>query len=113
KRGGCSRFLLRCNQHRMAEVAPEYLAFRMCADGQHQISRTAAEIQDLCVRSIQYRLKTLHCPASPVFVDVEREQVVQQIVPGRAAPDNVASPAGSFLLSVCAARSRATHVSAA
>src|SRR5690606_27758013 len=104
--------LRRC-QHGMAEVTPDHLSSRTCLQREHQIACAAAEIDDRCILAMEYGLQALHSARTPMTIDVERQQVIQQIITGRDAPEHVAHPCGGFLLRGSPARRSAAHASAA
>ena len=75
---------------------------------------TPREIRDADPdKAIEDWLQTLNRARSPVFINIERQQVIQQIITRRDTPEHVADPCRRFLLIGGAFGRSATHASAA
>ena len=87
----------RDHEHRMAEVAAPDRRAAPGFESQQQIARPAAEIQDARAGHGEDRPHALDGAAAPGAVDVEREQMIQQIVAPRHGGEHAANRAGGLL----------------
>ena len=76
---------------------------------QHQVAGAAADIQHARAGPLQNGAHAAHRAGAPEAVDIEREQVVGQVVAVRHAAEHAAHPGGGFLLVARARGRRALH----
>src|SRR5687767_13023423 len=98
----------------MAEVAAEDCGAAPLFEREEQIAGTAAQVEHLGLGVYQNIGDILNRPGSPVAIDLERKQMVQQIVSWSDRAKHGANPAGRFRFSLNArGRGSLAHSSAA
>src|SRR5438128_669278 len=90
----------------MAKVAAVHHGAASRLKRQHQIARSAAEVEHARAGSGKDAGDTLDCPRAPIAIDVERQQVIEQIIAWRDASEHATHPPSSLLLVADAARCR-------
>ena len=83
----------------MAEIAAETPSAASRFERDQQVARAAAEIQGAGLGTAQDVANFGHGAGSPVTIDVEREQVIGEIVAVSDASEHVADPAGRLFFS--------------
>jgi len=82
-------------------------------EGQQQVAGSTAQVDRTRLGIREYVAYARHRAIAPAPVEVEREQVIGQIVAVRHAGEHAAHPTGRLLLAGSAARGGAGHRSAA
>src|SRR5437879_9752012 len=80
---------------------------------QQEVARAAEQIEYQRARILQLNRHPLHRARAPPPVEIERQQVVQQVVASRDAPEHLAHPMCGRLLAGDPARRRAGHAKTA
>jgi len=93
-------------QHGVAEIAAKDLCAPATSQLQHQVPRAAAQIQDASFGAFQDVRYSGRGVGSPVTVDVQREQVIQQVVARGDSSEHPAHPARGLFLVLRARGSR-------
>src|SRR5271167_114362 len=68
---------------------------------EHKITCSAAEIEHACAGPGQNVRNLLHGSCPPIAIDIEREQMIQQVVTRRDAAEHAAHPSARLLLVFC------------
>src|SRR5207253_5457236 len=112
-------FVARANQHRVAEIAAEH-RLRACLaslgfQAEEQVARAAAEVEYARVGMLQDMAHAAHRARAPQAVQVEREQVVGQVVAMRHTAEHAADPPRGLLFVArayggCTAHTRAARM---
>ena len=80
-------------QHGMAEIAPETGCAARGFKSHQQVAGAAAEVENARLGPLQYGADFRHRTGSPISIDVERQQMISEIVAMGHAPEHVADPA--------------------
>jgi hypothetical protein len=67
-------------EHRMAEITPHHVGNTEPAHLQTQITGSAAKIQAKGMIRVQLFLQSAHSLFPPVFINMERKEVIQEII---------------------------------
>src|SRR5580658_5218604 len=90
----------------MAKIAAESESAAARLERQRQIPSPAAQIQNTRIRFCQNRSDTGDRAGAPVTIDIERQQMIQQVVSGSDAAEHAAHPGGGLLLILGSCRGR-------
>lgn len=105
-------FLLGGGQHGVAEIAAHCGSRGLSIERQQQVARATAEIQRSRVGTLQYVADSPHRLRAPHPIEIERQNVIGEIVPGRDAAEHGTHPARCFLLTGNARGRSAFHARA-
>src|SRR5437763_310613 len=95
----------------MAKIAAEHEPGSAAPERHRKVSGPAAQIEHAGIRSLQNRTQSRNRPCTPELIDVQRKNMVQQIVTGCDLSKHVAHPRSSLSFIANTARSSSTHAS--
>ena len=81
----------------MTEVAAITRGSAIGLESKQQVTGPAAEVEDARAGPAEHRTDLGNSPRPPQLIDVERKEVVRQIVSMGDAPEHIAHPARSLL----------------
>src|SRR5437870_12596566 len=96
----------------MAEVAAQHAGAARALERRHQVAGAAAQVQHARARPPQDFPDAPHRVTPPPAVDLEREDVIGEVVTRRQTREHGADPRRRFALVACSSRRRALHASA-
>src|SRR5687768_5003794 len=97
----------------MTEIASKHLCGSIPGEREGEITGTAAEVEHPCVPAIQHQPDAFDRSRSPVAVDVEGEQMIEKVIPGRDLCKHFAYVTGGLLFTCDPFGRGALHASAA